>query len=178
MGDCSEMQIGLEQPPSPYSSPAAGSESGEAGRSAQWNDKRSDEEIFRRIDGRNDRRSDQEPEKISENGSRTRQWWLRRPAAGRRTTPPTLGSTIRPSHRQAGEQIRHPRLKGHHPDYDPLCLPVCQTQASALNRFEFWGKKIRIPTRGWARTASPEQADKRGNPDCRRPTSTFGVMKQ
>ena len=42
------------------------------------------------------------------------------------------------------------------------------------NRFEFWGKKIRIPTRGWARTASPERADKRGCPDCRRPTSTLG----
>ena len=44
------------------------------------------------------------------------------------------------------------------------------------NGFEFLGKKIRIPTRGWARTASPEQANKRGNPDCRRPTSTLGSI--
>jgi hypothetical protein len=39
--------------------------------------------------------------------------------------------------------------------------------------FEFWEKKIRIPTRGWARTASPERSDQRGCPDCRRPTSTL-----
>ena len=57
------------------------------------------------------------------------------------------------------------------------CRSVRPRQEPA-NRFEFLGKKIRIPTRGWARTASPEQADKRGNPNCRRPTSTFGSMER
>ena len=111
-------------------------------RSAQWNDKKSDEEIFRRIDGRNDRRSDQEPEKISENGSRTRQWWLRRPAAGRRTTPPTLGSIIRPSHRQAGNQVSHPRPKGHHPDDDPL-WPAGRSNPGKRSQtgLNFWGRR-------------------------------------
>ncbi len=51
----------------------------------------------------------------------TRGWCgTRAPRRVSRPTALTLGSIIRPSHRQAGEQIRHPRLKGHHPDYDLL----------------------------------------------------------
>ena len=40
----------------------------------------------------------------------------------------------------------------------------------------FEEKRSRFPTRGWARTTSPERADKRGCPDCRRPTSTLDAV--
>ncbi len=67
---------------------------------------------------------------------------VRGPAAGPRPTALTLGSIIRPRHRQAGEQIRHPRPKGHHPDYD-LLWPAGRSDLgkSRQTGLNFWGRR-------------------------------------
>jgi hypothetical protein len=57
------------------------------------------------------------------------QLWVRRPAAGRRPTPLTLGCKQIVLATGRRETCLNPSLKGPSERLDPNGLPVCQTQA-------------------------------------------------